>query len=314
MKNLKIILAVILTISIIAVSLNSRADNSTNAPAKPYPLNTCLVCGMKFGSMGEPYVFVYKGQEIKVCDKSEKADIRQRPGQIPEKTRRRRGQIEKINQMSQDSRFQRTQRRAIVLSVALTVSLVFGTGFCFLIFALNSREKAAGNSPPRLISPDHPRQLVNFSLTDRTGRNVTRSELDGKILVVDFLFTSCSLTCPVVNRCMAQIQQLTTNQPDVKLVSLTVDPRDDTVDALEKYGERFGADTNRWLLLTGDKTALYDLIGNSFLAQDLNDPFNYMPGNFVHTDRIALVDAAGNVRGYFDGMRGCSESFCKEFN
>ena len=84
------------------------------------------------------------------------------------------------------------------------------------------------NSQPRLIPPDHPRQLVNFSLTDHTGRTVTRADLDGKFLMVDFLFTSCSLTCPVVNRQMAQIQQLTTNQPDVKLVSLTVDPRDDT--------------------------------------------------------------------------------------
>lgn len=186
------------------------------------------------------------------------------------------------------------------------MSLVFGAGFFVLIFMLNSREKATGaaaeNSPPHLISPDHPRQLINFSLTDRTGRNVSRPELDGKILVVDFLYTSCSLTCPVVNQCMAQIQQLTTNQPDVKLVSLTVDPRDDTVDALAKYGERFGADTNRWLLLTGDKTVLYDLIGNSFLAQDLNDPFNYMPGNFVHTERVALVDSHGKLHGFFDGL------------
>jgi protein SCO1/2 len=190
--------------------------------------------------------------------------------------------------------------------VVTIMSLAFGIGFCLLIFVLNGRENetsaVAGNSPPRLISPDHPRQLVNFSLTDRTGRNVTRAELDGKILVVDFLFTSCSLTCPVVNRCMAQIQQLTTNQPDVKLVSLTVDPRDDTTDVLAKYGERFGADTNRWLLLTGEKTTLYDLIGTSFLAQGLDDPFNYMPGNFVHTERIALVDSHGKLRGYFDGL------------
>jgi protein SCO1 len=190
--------------------------------------------------------------------------------------------------------------------VAIAVSLVIGTGFLLFIYALSRHEIETGavaeNSPPRLISPDHPRQLVNFSLTDRTGRNVARAELDGKILVVDFLYTSCSLTCPVVNKCMAQIQQLTTNQPDVKLVSLTVDPRDDTVDALAKYGERFGADTNRWLLLTGDKTTLYDLIGNSFLSQDLNDPFNYMPGNFVHTERIALVDARGKLRGFFDGL------------
>jgi cytochrome oxidase Cu insertion factor (SCO1/SenC/PrrC family) len=203
--------------------------------------------------------------------------------------------------------------------VAITVSLFIGTGFFLFIYALGKHENetgaAAESSPPRLISPDHPRQLVNFSLTDRTGRNVTRSELDGKILVVDFLYTSCSLTCPVVNKCMAQIQQLTTNQPDVKLVSLTVDPRDDTVDALKKYGERFGADTNRWLLLTGDKTMLYDLIGNSFLPQDLNDPFNYMPGNFVHTDRIALVDAHGTLHGFFDGLNeNTAEAVVEEIN
>ena len=55
-------------------------------------------------------------------------------------------------------------------------------------------------------------------------------------------------------------------------------------------------------MLTGDKTTLYDLIGNSFLAQDLNDPFNYMPGNFVHTERIALVDSHGKLHGFFDGL------------
>jgi protein SCO1/2 len=188
--------------------------------------------------------------------------------------------------------------------VLVILALVLGAGFGLLLFALNGRdqESAPGHSKPRLISPDHPRQLVDFALTDRTGRRVTRAELDGKILVVDFLFTGCSLTCPVVNRCMAQIQQLTTNQPDVMLVSLTVDPRDDTVAALAKYGENFGADTNRWLFLTGDKAELYRLIAASFLNQDLNDPFNAMPGNFSHTDRIALVDAQGRLRGFFDGL------------
>ena len=189
--------------------------------------------------------------------------------------------------------------------VLIGVTLVMATGFCLLLFALNNRDKenAPGNSPPCLILPDHPRQLADFSLTDRTGRTVTRSELDGKILVVDFLLTSCSATCPAVNRQMAQIQQLTTNQPDVRLVSLTVDPRDDTIEALAKYAARFGADTNRWLLLTGEKAQLYELIKISFLSQDLNDPFSYMPGNFSHTERIAVVDRHGNVRAYFDGLQ-----------
>ena len=181
--------------------------------------------------------------------------------------------------------------------MAIALAVVVGAGGCFLILALNRHEKSPG------INPDHPRQLVDFSLTDRTGRTVTRAELDGKILVVDFLFTSCSLTCPEVNRRMADIQRLTTNLPDVRLVSLTVDPRTDTPAALMKFGERFGADTNRWLLLTGDKAVMYQLINTSFLAQDLNDPFSYMPGNFSHTERIAVVDARGNVQAYFDGLR-----------
>ncbi|MGP8020215.1 MAG: SCO family protein [Limisphaerales bacterium] len=195
-------------------------------------------------------------------------------------------------------------------TILIIGSLLFAAGYGLLLVALNNRggdsvdetDYAMEGSESLLIPPDHPRQLVNFTLTDRTERAVTRSDLNGKILVVDFLFTSCSLTCPAVNSQMAQIQQLTTNQPDVKLVSLTVDPRDDTPAVLEKYGERFGADPNRWLFLTGDKAQLYDLIGTSFLASDTNDAFSYMPGNFAHTERIAVVDAHGRLQGYFDGL------------
>jgi len=195
-------------------------------------------------------------------------------------------------------------------TIAIIWTLLFGAGYWLLLFAMTNRDSnpASGadyleeSSESNLIPPDHPRQLIDFQLTDCTEHTVTRSDLNGKILIVDFLFTSCSLTCPAVNRQMARIQQLTTNRPDVTLVSLTVDPRDDTPAVLEKYGERFGADTNRWLFLTGDKAQLYDLIGTSFLASDTNDAFDYMPGNFAHTERIAVVDANGRLRGYFDGL------------
>jgi len=205
------------------------------------------------------------------------------------------------------SRQQNDERLLFWFAVGL--SAVIATGFCFLLWSLNHRDQTAEtpldalpSAQPVVFQPDHPRRLVDFSLNDQTGRAVTQTDLAGKFLVVDFLFTSCSLTCPVVNSHMAQIQLLTTNQPDVKLVSLTVDPRDDTVAVLAKYGERFGADANRWLFLTGDKTELYNLIGTTFLAQDTNDAFTYMPGNFAHTERIVLVDPQGNVRADFDGL------------
>jgi protein SCO1/2 len=80
------------------------------------------------------------------------------------------------------------------------------------------------------------------------------------------------------------------------------------VDVLAKYAARFGADTNRWLFLTGDKSELYGLIGTSFLAQDTDNQFGYMPGNFSHTERIAIVDPQGQVRAYFDGLNDGVES------
>ena len=82
MKSLKYILAVILTLTILAVSMTSRADDQK---PKPYPLDTCLVCGMKLDSMGKPYSFVYQGQEIKICDKSEKADFDKAPAKYMKK-------------------------------------------------------------------------------------------------------------------------------------------------------------------------------------------------------------------------------------
>ncbi|MEI9864814.1 MAG: SCO family protein [Limisphaerales bacterium] len=139
-------------------------------------------------------------------------------------------------------------------------------------------------------------------LTDQTGRSVTEAELAGKFLVVNFLETSCSLSCREISRHLAEIQQFTTNQPDVKIVSLSVDPRSDTVSVLAEC-QRFGADTNRWLMLTGEKAQLYGLIATSFLPQDADDPFNYMPGNFSHTERIALVDGNGRLHCFFDGLR-----------
>jgi len=86
MKNMKWIVAMILTVVLLAGFLTAaRADDTKSTAPKPYPLDTCLVCGTKLNEMGKPYVFVYKGQEIKVCDKSEKADFDKNPDKYMKK-------------------------------------------------------------------------------------------------------------------------------------------------------------------------------------------------------------------------------------
>ena len=122
-------------------------------------------------------------------------------------------------------------------------------------FFTSTSEKAPLASSP----PDHPRHLVEFKLTDRSGRSVTQADLTGKFLVVNFVFTSCSLSCRAVNDRMEEIQRLVAGVNDVRLVSLTVDPRSDTPSVLARFADGYYADTNRWLFLTGDKAELYRL-------------------------------------------------------
>ena len=167
-----------------------------------------------------------------------------------------------------------------------------------IAFFTSTREKAPLASSP----PDHSRHLVEFNLTDRSGRSVTRADLAGKFLVVNLVFTSCSLSCRAVNDRMEEIQRLVADASDVRLVSLTVDPRSDTPSVLAKFADGYHADTNRWLFLTGDKAELYRVIETSFISKS-PELEGLIPGGFSGTDRIMLVDPEGDVWASFDGLK-----------
>ena len=175
--------------------------------------------------------------------------------------------------------------------------IVAGVAAAVAWFAGN-RERPAFSAS----APDHPRRLVEFSLTDRSGRSVTQADLAGKFLVVNFVFTSCSLSCRAVNDRMEEIQRLVADASDVRLVSLTVDPRSDTPPVLAKFADSYHADTNRWLFLTGDKAELYRVIETSFIAKS-PELEGLIPGGFGSTDRIMLVDPEGDVWASFDGLK-----------
>ena len=85
MKNLKYVMALAMAVVLVIFAMTSRADDQKVHQPKPYPLDTCLVCDMKLGDMGKPYVFVYQGQEIKVCNESEKKDFDKDPDKYMKK-------------------------------------------------------------------------------------------------------------------------------------------------------------------------------------------------------------------------------------
>lgn len=140
--------------------------------------------------------------------------------------------------------------------------------------------------------------IPDFSLTDQNGKQVTRRDLLGSTTIVGFIFTRCLGTCPMVTGTMARLQKEL--PADVKLVSLSVDPTHDTPAVLKEYADKTQADPERWRFLTGDEEAMYRLIRDGFKVGVMVNP-NPSEGELItHTTRLALLDADGNIRGYYD--------------
>lgn len=146
-----------------------------------------------------------------------------------------------------------------------------------------------------------------FSLTDQTGRPFESSHLSGKVVVANFIFTTCTDICPLLTATMSQVRdQLRSARllgDKVVIVSFTVDPENDTPDTLRVYGERFGATPVEWRFLTGARPAIDDILIGGFKV-GRPPSVARSPGaapEIVHTNRIALVDPKGQVRALLNG-------------
>jgi protein SCO1/2 len=169
-----------------------------------------------------------------------------------------------------------------------------------LLLAASAACRPASSLPVLFRAPD-------FSLTDQTGRPFTSAHLAGKVVLVDFVFTSCTDICPLLTATMAQVRdqlrQARLLGDKAAIVSITVDPKHDTPDALAAYAERFGAVPTEWRFLTGDRPAIDDLLIGGFKV-GRPPPAARAPGiepEIVHTNRVALVDPRGQVRAMYNG-------------
>ncbi len=134
-----------------------------------------------------------------------------------------------------------------------------------------------------------------FVLTDQNGQPFGTQQLQGKIWIADFVYTTCPGPCPMISSRMSETQK-PLRDTDVKLVSFTVDPETDTPAVLRGYADKLGAQPGRWEFLTGDKATIYHLSRDGFkLAAG-----SAADGQPVHSTRMILVDRAGKIRGYYD--------------
>ncbi|UMB54649.1 SCO family protein [Lutibacter sp. A64] len=148
-------------------------------------------------------------------------------------------------------------------------------------------------------------KIPDFKLINQLGDTITQHTFKDKIYITDFFFTSCPGICPKMTGNMVKLQEAFKEDSDVLFLSHSVTPTIDTIDELKKYADTYGVIDNKWHLVTGDKTAIYNLGRNQyFVENDLGEPKNI--DDFLHSENFLLIDKNKHIRGIYNGLNRAS--------
>lgn len=151
--------------------------------------------------------------------------------------------------------------------------------------------------PPPVLS-----QLNSFALVDQSGAAFSDEELEGRVWVVNFIFTRCGSICPLLTRAMARLQTRYDEEKisSIGLISVTVDPEFDNLEVLAAYAEQAGADPTRWHFLTGEPEPVRRFIVDGFKTPMGPESDEAGVMDIAHSGKLVIVDGSGGIRGYYD--------------
>jgi len=200
-------------------------------------------------------------------------------------------------------------RRLLWALVAFVCVTIVGVA----IWRWQGRAMSEAKSEPLLEGLKNFGAVPDFTFTERSGRKVSLANLKGKVWVAQFFYTHCTDICPLTVPQMGLLHLEYLNDPEfrsaVHFVSITVDPERDTPEVLSKYADRFSADPDLWLFLTGEKADTYRLAQQGFklgIGEEANPPEvakkTGEEKEFFHSNRLILIDRKAQVRGYYAGI------------
>jgi protein SCO1/2 len=144
-------------------------------------------------------------------------------------------------------------------------------------------------------------QIGPFQFVDQDSSVVTNQTFKGKIYVADFFFTSCRTICPIMKTQMLRVYDSTKNDPNVLLLSHTIDPEYDTVALLHDFANRLGVESSKWHFVTGAKDSIYNVAQKSYFSTAMEDKTE--PDGFIHSGAFLLIDKDRRIRGKYDGTK-----------
>ena len=144
-------------------------------------------------------------------------------------------------------------------------------------------------------------QIRSFSLTNQQDETFTEKDINGKICVVDFFFTTCPGICPKLAHSMGDLQKEFLDDDRILLLSHSVMPDRDSVSVLQKYAREKGVNFDKWKLLTGDRDSIYDLGRNYYFVEE-DEGVKRTSDVFLHTENFVLIDQNRHIRGIYNAL------------
>ena len=144
-------------------------------------------------------------------------------------------------------------------------------------------------------------KIPEFNLFNQYGNEVTSKDLDNKISIVNFFFTTCPGICPKMMANMYLIQEELQETDKALFLSYSVTPEMDGVDELKVYAAKNDILNKSWFLLTGDRDQIYDLGRNQFFVEE-DMGIAKGPDDFLHTENILIIDGTLRIRGIYNGL------------
>jgi protein SCO1 len=167
-------------------------------------------------------------------------------------------------------------------------ALVIATLAVFGSFVLSSADKSKTEIPVYGSVPD-------FEFISQDGMLFGRTNLIGKITVVDFFFTTCQTICPIMVVEKEKIYRAFDDTDLVQIVSISVDPSHDTLEAMKRYAREHNVTDDRWHFLNGPVEDVIRLSEQGFMLPAENLPMGHSP-------KFVLVDQQGQIRGYYNSL------------
>ena len=164
---------------------------------------------------------------------------------------------------------------------------------------LGNREAVTKTVAGKSVTDTVYQTVPDFKFVSQYSDTITAKTLDGKIYVADFFFTSCPTICPKMKVQLKRVYEKFKNNPDVMLLSHTIDPAHDSVAVLKEFAKNLGVTGRQWLFVTGDRDKIYDIAQNSYMVTAQTD--SSAPGGVVHSGAFILVDKDKHIRGIYDG-------------